>query len=286
MFAGCPLLEIDEVPTGTTPPYISALDGQLEVHFIDVGQGDATLILTPCDRVIKVDGGDNHMRQDVIDYLNDLKIEHIDVVVATHPHADHIGGLIGVINEFSIGVIYKPEVPVDLHPDTQTLRRFNLAITDNEVETRYAVAGYVMWDYADLEIKVLSPSGGEYSRLNKYSLILSITYGDTRAILTGDAYKYNEQWVLEQDFDVNATLLSLGHHGSDTSSYLGFLQAVNPFFVIVSAGRNNRHGHPHNAVVDRVSQIETAIMLRTYEVGTIIAISNGVDVEIILENMQ
>ena len=272
--SGCPLLE-GEIPAVSAPSEPNlALDGQLEVHIIDVGQGDAHLIITPCERVIKVDGGDNNTRQDVVDYLNNLGIEHIDIVVVTHPHADHIGGLIGVLDEFSVGVIYKPDVPANLLPDTRTLERFMGLIESNEIETRAAVAGYVMWNYANVEIKVLSPSGGSYSRLNEYSLILSVTYGDTRAILTGDAYQSNEQWILTQDFEIAACILVLGHHGSNTSSYEGFLAAVNPTYAIVSAGRDNRHGHPHSAVIERVGAVGSAIV-RTYEVGSIVAVSDG-----------
>ncbi|MDV2685182.1 MBL fold metallo-hydrolase [Alkalihalophilus lindianensis] len=242
----------------------------LKVHFIDVGQADATLFEFSYqgeDFKILFDTG-NWNRSDVINYLNSLGVQSIDIVVGSHPHADHIGQLDRVVTEFDVGEVW-------MSGDTNTSQNYQNvmdAIESSGVEYHEPRAGEI-YDVGPLEVTVLNPASVN-GNLNEGSVALLFKYGETSFILTGDVEAQNEQSILSRGFDLDADVLQLGHHGSNTSTTEPFLNAVSPSIAIVSAGENNQYGHPHDEVIARVTNAGAEIYA-TYKHGTIIIESDG-----------
>ncbi|GAE36661.1 MBL fold metallo-hydrolase [Halalkalibacter akibai] len=248
-------------------------DGPLEglkVHFIDVGQADATLFEFSHDGEdfrILFDAG-NWNRNDVLNYLNTHRISHIDILIGSHPHADHIGQMDQILNEIDVTEVW-------MSGDTTTSQAFQRvldAIESSGVSYHEPRAGEI-FDVGPLEIQILNPDRltGD---VHEGSIAAKFTYGETSFILTGDAETQTERAMLSRGFDLEADVLQLGHHGSSTSTIPEFLAAVNPAIAIVSAGENNQYGHPHDEVINRV--IEAGIdVYGTYVHGTIIIKSDG-----------
>ena len=200
------------------------------VHFVDIGQGDAAIVV--CDgKTLVIDGGMPESGAKLVDYLqNTLHVSTIDAMIGTHPHADHIGGLPDVIRAFAVKTLYSP------------------------VEF-----------YAPL---------GIYDDVNDLSLVTRITYGQTAFLFTGDAERPSENDMIDSDEALSATVLKVGHHGSNTSSSYLFLRQVMPSYAVISCGRDNAYGHPHQEVLARLRDIGAAVY-RTDESGTIVCRSNG-----------
>lgn len=242
----------------------------LKVHYIDAGQADATLFqYTDQDKdyTILYDTGDWN-KTDVLDYLAEEDISLIDLIVISHPHADHIGQMAKIINTYGAKEVW-------MTANTNSSGTFEdalEAVIASGADYHEPLAGEI-FDVGSLRIEVLHPSEltGD---LNKDSLSLRFTYGDTSFLFTGDAYIDDELQMMELESGVAADVLQLGHHGSNTSSHPDFIEAVDPNLTIYSAGNNNSYGHPH---VDVVADIQNAdIPLYGTDVnGTIIVTSDG-----------
>jgi len=258
------------------PGAVSLEAGQVMVSFIDVGQGDATLVRTATHAVL-IDGGEQRNSRAVLDYLRHAGVTRLDYVVATHPHYDHIGGLIPVIAQLEIGRLLKPNVS---HPDnTQAYQRFIQAIYNNDVYVVYSYLGYRL-QAGLIDMVVVAPTGEEWRQLNNHSIALHKTHGQISFLFTADAEVDSERRMLDGELDISANVLRVGHHGSRTSTSYEFLQAVDPAFAVISLGANNRHGHPHREVMDRL-QAQGAKIMRTDEMGTIRMITNGQTIELV-----
>lgn len=253
---------------------VQEVDNQLKVHFINVGQGDSTFIELPNGKNVLIDGGTRSNGQTVLEYLNDLKVETIDYLIATHPHEDHIGGLVNVVKKYNIGKIYMP----DKAHTTIVFEDLLLVIQEKGYSIKKAQAGDVLFEEEGLSMKILAPSGMSGSNLNNYSVANRLVFGDTAFIFTGDAEQKSEKDMVESGYDLEADVLKIGHHGGDTSSISSFLSAVNPDYGVISAGENNQYGHPHANVMNRLADhgIRT---FRTDQDGTIIASSDGETIE-------
>lgn len=245
-------------------------DKSLAVHFIDVGQGDGALIQLPTGETILIDGGDRHASARVTGYLADLGIEHIDYLVGTHPHADHIGGLIQVIREFSIGQIIMPKIG----HNTKTYLELLETIQEKGLKITAAKAGLELDLGEGLAGRFVAPVKDDYSKLNDHSAVLRLTYGQISFLFTGDAEVASELDMLASGEELNSQVLKVGHHGSGTSTSQKFLTAVEPELAVISAGRDNSYGHPHQEIVERLEWNEIEI-LRTDLLGTIILITQG-----------
>ncbi|MCL2546721.1 MAG: MBL fold metallo-hydrolase [Oscillospiraceae bacterium] len=241
-------------------------DNEVAVHFIDVGQGDATLIQTGQGSML-IDGGDNHMRERVVQYLRDAGIERLDYVVATHPHADHIGGLIGVFDAFQIGQILMPNIT----HTTETFRHFINAIERNGALVREPIAGEVIM-LGNAQFTVIAPNSSGYANLNDYSIGLRLVVGTTSFVFTGDAEALSEQEMIDAGHVLNSDVLRVGHHGSHTSTAQEFFAAVSPAIAVISVGADNRYGHPHRAVRERLEDIT---VYRTDRHGHIVMVTDG-----------
>lgn len=239
---------------------------RMRVHYIDVGQGDATLLEGEGFSIL-IDAG-NWKYTEAVDYLKQQKIKNIDIVVGTHPDADHIGQLAQVIGEFDVGEVWMSGNPSSSATYTNALQAIEASGTEY-VEPR---TGEV-FDLGSLQIEVLHPSRITGSP-NEESVSLKMTYGDIGFIFTGDAGVKEEQEMIDTGIDLNAEILHLGHHGSNTSTSLAFLKAVTPEVAIYSAGADNSYGHPHAEVI-AVVENEGAKVFGTNVNGTIVVETDG-----------
>ena len=230
----------------------------LQVQFLAVGQGDAIFITTPDGVRILIDGGPDYT---VVGYLMDYLgwfDRVIDVVIATHPDLDHIGGLLDVLDHYQVNSIMTTKAV----GESQVARLWQTELKNTQVPVVYAEAGQVLTLGASTTLTILSPQG-DPSRWesNASSIIALLQYGDVGFMLTGDAPAGTEQFLTKHYGEaLEAEVLKLGHHGSKTSSANEFLTVVAPQFAVVSAGKDNSFGHPHEIVLERVAEIGARVV--------------------------
>ena len=254
----------DEADDGTDSDRDTDVDGELQIHHIDVGQADATLVVTPTGETMLIDTGD--WRQDgtgVIAYLEAHDIDRIDHLVATHGHADHIGGHAAVIEHYEteldgIGAAYDSGVA----HSSQTYDNYLDAIEEHGVELLLIEAGDEL-PLADAAVAATAhnpPTGDSGSDLHENSVALTLTVGDVTYLTTGDAERAAEERMVEERGDeLDADVYQAGHHGSSTSSTPGFMEVVDPGIAVISSGLESQYGHPHDEVLEQFADrgIET-----------------------------
>ena len=239
----------------------------MEVHFIDVGQGDAIFISCQGHYML-IDAGDNSKGSTVRYYMKKLGVSSLDYVIGTHPDADHIGGLDVVIENFDVKTILMP----DAENDTITYRDVIDAIKWANNKITLPIVGKE-YSLGTMTFTILSP-GKKYSALNDMSIAVMLKHGSNKFLLTGDCELESEEDMLNGDIDLSADVFKLGHHGSRTSNPEAFLKAVSPTDVVISCGKTNSYGHPHKSVIDTVKEMGLNCY-RTDEQGNLIAISDG-----------
>jgi len=244
------------------------LGGSLAVYFMDVGQGDATLVRTGAGYVL-IDGGDRQAGPIVTRYLRNARVRRIEYVVATHPHADHIGGLIDVLDGFEVGTIIMPRVA----HTTVTFENFIDAIERNDIPVREPIPGDTIV-MGDATFTIVAPNSSGHANLNDYSVSMLLSYGEMRFLFTGDAEAVSEAEMLGGGHDLFAQVLHVGHHGSRTSTTQPFLDAVSPLVAVISVGANNPFGHPHSEVVARL-EAAGVVIYRTDRHGTVRISTDG-----------
>lgn len=242
---------------------------EMRVHFIDVGQGDSILIESPNGKTMLIDGGVKGAGQQVVSYLKELGVNKLDQVVATHPDADHIGGLIPVLQTIPIEQFYDSG---KVHT-SQTFEEMLMAIDQKHIPYYVPKTGDLIEFDKDVTVKVLNANEHATDN-NDASIVLKVVYGNVSFLLTGDAGIALEKEMMQND--VTATILKAGHHGSNTSSSEEFIRAVKPEVTILSYGEDNKYGHPHAEVVDRLQAMGSNIYA-TAESGTIIVATDGVN---------
>lgn len=247
-------------------------DGKMMVEFIDVGQGDCTLI-TDSEAVILIDGGEVGEAQTVINYLKNKNITTIDCCIATHPHSDHIGSLAKVFEEFEVVDVIMPEIPEKIIPTTATYEKFLTSLSENVENVIPADCGET-YSYGQMKLEILGPVNA-YDDLNDMSVVSKVSFGETSVVLTGDAETPSEQDMLSlRNVDYSADILKVGHHGSRTSTSEDWLYAVNPQYAVISCGPNNDYGHPHKQLVNRLDKLDVEYY-RTDLLGDIVFESDG-----------
>jgi competence protein ComEC len=257
-----------------TPEFLSSQN--LTIVFIDVGQGDSILLLLPNAKTVLIDGGERQSSEQVLATLSEHNVSRIDVMVATHPHADHIGGLIDLINSnLSVGEVMDSG---QLYT-TQTFEDLLDAIDAKQIPLTSVKAGDLIDLDPSVQLEVLNPGDTLYEgedEINNNSVVIKLTYGNFSALFTGDMEEHNEQRIInEQRLDVD--VLKAGHHGSRFSSIDTFLQAVSPEVAVISAGENNTYGHPHQEALERIESAGVEHIFRTDLNGTITLVANGTD---------
>jgi beta-lactamase superfamily II metal-dependent hydrolase len=250
----------------------------LTMSFIDVGQGDSILVILPNTKTLLIDGGERQSSGKVLSTLQEYGLSYIDVIVATHPHADHIGGLIDVINTVNVGQVLDSG---QMHT-TQTFEDLLDVIYNKQIPLRSVSEGESINLDPTVKIDVLNPpasipdGANNEGEFNDNSVVLKLTYGNFSALLTGDMEERNEARLVFNNATVlDADVLKAGHHGSRTSSSTAFLNAVTPEVVIISLAAGNNYGHPHQEALDRISASGAQYLLRTDIDGTITLTSDG-----------
>lgn len=264
LLVGC----TDVTEQGETQTTISTSGSEMRVHFIDVGQGDSILIQSPNGKTMLIDGGIKGEGDNVVAYIQQQGVSKLDYVVATHPDADHIGGLIAVLNSISIeNFIDSGKVHT-----SQTYEEMITLISDKNIPYIVPTIGQQIALDDELDIKVLNADESA-SDNNEASIVLKITYGDVSFLLTGDAGIEMEQQMMATQ-NVQATILKAGHHGSNTSSAPAFIEAVSPQVTILSYGQDNKYGHPHFEVIESLRAVGSKVY-GTAEEGHIVVTTDG-----------
>ena len=239
------------------------------VHFIDVGQGSATLIQKGTTGVI-IDAGEKDYGEAVTEYIKNVGITEIEVAVASHPHSDHIGGLDEVLNGIPTDKIILPELSYENTPTTRVYEDLLEAIYDNGTQAEFIFdEGYHVNFDDNVTLRIIAPTE-QSDNLNDMSLICYIDAFDSTFTVLGDAEKDELRSVYNETiYDFSADVIAMGHHGSSTSVYKPFLNAVDADVAVISCGKDNSYGHPHKEALDYI-QANAMTCLRTDESGDII----------------
>ena len=268
LLSSCSLLDpIATVPRNDHP---TTQADSLSVHYIDVGQADCALLECGGEYMI-IDGGNVDDSDLVVTYLQDQGVEQLHTVICTHAHEDHVGGLAAVLAVYPTGQILSPTRTYSsacfddflYYADQQ-----DIAITIPDPGDSFSLG--------NAEVTVLGPVKS-YADPNNTSIVVKVEFGDTSFLFTGDMEKDAETDMLDHGMDVSADVLKVGHHGSSTSTSYRFLYEVDPEYAVISVGKDNTYGHPHRETVAILGDAGVP-MLRTDELGAILAVSNGSEI--------
>jgi len=240
------------------------------VHFIDVGQADAALVVCD-DAAMLIDGGNVEDSDVIYTYLQKYGVDHLDYIVCTHAHEDHVGGLPGALQYASVDMALCPVTEYDSKAFDDFVRYLalqNVSITVPSPGERF--------NLGSAQVTVLGPVT-ETDETNNTSIVLRIVYGETSFLFTGDAETAEEHDILSMAFPLESTVLKVGHHGSDTSSSYAFLREVLPQYAVISVGEGNSYDHPSEEVLSRLGDLGAEVY-RTDLLGDIICASNGQEV--------
>ncbi len=241
------------------------------VSYIDVGQGDCSLI--SCKGVnILVDGGEAENSKTVLKYLKENGIESIDCYILTHPHSDHIGAAINILNNIECKQVFTTYFSEFNIPTSSLFENLINTIYDNAVDLVTVDAGD-NFSFGELDIEIIAPIV-ESDDYNEMSIVFIASYLDTRCLFTGDTTKEVEYQILENGINVDCDVIKIAHHGSTTSNSERFIDAVSPELAIISCGKNNSYGHPHREIISMLEENEIDY-LRTDQSGTVVYYGDG-----------
>ncbi len=249
------------------------VSGKLSVVFLNVGNADCIFVQSPSGKTMLVDAGEASAFGVIADFLKRAGVSKIDVLVATHPHNDHIGSMRRVVENYEIGAVYMPRVT----HNTSTYEKLLNAISEKGMKIKTAKGGTdaaIPFD-EDVTVRILAPLRDEYSDLNDYSAVLRLDYNNSSFLLTGDIEKISENDLVEEYPELLRTdVLKVPHHGSSSSSTAEFLSAVDPDYAVISCEKDSDYGHPAAEVLERLDAAQ-AKYYRTDLFGTIAFITDG-----------
>ncbi|MDI6783387.1 MAG: ComEC/Rec2 family competence protein [bacterium] len=244
--------------------------------FLSIGQGDCTILKFPNDKTMLIDGGEYVAgKRILVPYLRRQGIERLDTVVLTHPHNDHVGGLIEVLNNFSVGRVIdrkQEQYDQDYYP------RFCQIIQQKKISVQSVVRGDNLLVYSGATIRFLNPVLGLLktyrSEINNNSIVLQVIYGRVTTMFTGDIEQEAENDLVQTSIPLGATILKVPHHGSATASETSFLNEVEPQIAVISVGKNNWYNLPSPKTIDTLNQMMVQVY-RTDQDGAIIIRTDG-----------
>lgn len=262
---------VDQQPSNNSQISVPGDDSSFEVHFIDVGEGDAALII--CDgEAMLIDGGESEQSSKIYAYLKNQNIVRIKYLVATHGHSDHVGGLSAALNYARVETVLCSTTSYG----TDTFEAFLRQLEKQNLTITVPLKGD-SYDLGAAKVLVLGPDK-VYENDNDNSLALKVIYGSTSFLFVGDAERAAElDLIADDNSNLQATVLKVGHHGSDTSTSYLFLREIMPSYAVISVGADNAYGHPADSVLSRLTDAEVEI-LRTDLRGTIIMHSDGMSI--------
>ena len=246
-----------------------------EVHFLDVGQADCSLIICD-DETLLIDGGNVADSEYVVSYLSEVGVKELDYVICTHAHEDHVGGLVGPLTAFTVTeTVYAPATGAT----TKCYKNFVAAVQKQNKTIVTPVFGEIL-RLGTAEVQFICPTTDKnYEDINNTSLVVKIVYGETSFLFTGDAERELELDILETDFDLSADVLKVGHHGSDSSTTYPFLREVMPEIAIISVGEDNTYGHPTEGTLSKLNDADVTTY-RTDINGDIVVTSDGENIDV------
>jgi competence protein ComEC len=247
----------------------------LEITFFDVGQGEAIFVETPQGHQILIDGGPDATILEKLGQAMPFYDQSIDLIILTHPEADHLSGLVEVLRHYQVGQILENGI----QRNTPEYQEWMKLIQKKEIPLKIAQAGQVVHLGPGVNLRILWPDQrlvqSEARKVNNVSIVAQLIYGQSEFLLTGDIEKQIELRLINQGLNLESDVLKIGHHGSKTSSSQIFLEAVNPKIAVISVGKNS-YGHPHQEVLERLKKIK---VYQTDKDGDVEIITDGMIIE-------
>ena len=269
-----------DLPWNSTEDYTTEFN-DFKVHYIDVGQGDCSLVEAD-GKFMLIDAGENGHERQVINYLRSAGVQKLDYVIATHQHSDHIGGLPEVLDEFAVDNIIMPRLTEAQTPTNSTYKAFLKAVKNSGAKVIASKADAV-YTLGSGSFVLLGPVTNDAEDINNMSVFVKVTYGENSFLFTGDGETEEEMEILDTGADLNCDVLHAGHHGSYTSSSKEFLDVATPEICVISCGADNDYGHPHDAALKRIKKYTDEIY-RTDICGSIVIQSDGRELSVSYEN--
>lgn len=263
----------------STPISIVSENSSFVVHYIDVGQADAALVL--CDgRSMVIDGGNAEDSNVIAAYLKKENISSIDYVVCTHAHEDHVGGLSGALSVAEVKNVLAPQKEAD----TKAYQNFKNKSASQGLTIEHPLAGE-SFTLGSCDVYIIGPVTENTDDLNNTSIVMKIVYGNTSFLFTGDAELDEEEDIINAGYDISADVLKVGHHGSDSSTSYLWLREIMPEYAVISVGKGNSYGHPTETVLSRLRDADVQVF-RTDLQGDIVAVSDGSNITITTEKNE
>lgn len=251
----------------------------LEIHVMDVGQGDGILLRTPDGKNYLLDTGSAGARRKIFPYFEKLGITHLDGIIISHSHSDHAGGLAHFAGRYEIGALYSSGFFHSTGRNRKALKK----LQELGVAHKALRRGDTLDLTAGVNIQILHPPKsweGRQDQVNDFSLVFRLSYGEMDFMFTGDGEKATENTILKSKMEVRSEFLKVGHHGSVTSTSPAFLDAVSPTYAVISCGRGNSFNHPHEPTIKKLVDERHIALFRTDQQGTILVTSDGKTIEI------
>lgn len=284
------LLEaLEDAETGDNQETVN-VEGEMTVHFIDVGQADATLIIQDGQAML-FDAATKSRGDELVEYIKNLGIDYIDVLVLSHPHDDHMGGSAEVLNNIEVGKVYGPDIfDIDsldglgwysdmLDAIEKIDSKKNEGVSEEEETSiwhfpRNDKGEFAKFKIGDAIVEFYAPLEDEYSDKNDYSICAKVSFGTVDLMFTGDATSSVEKALIAKGYDLDIEIFQAGHHGSDTSNSEEFLEAMSPESIVISCGMKNKYNHPVESVIEMYEEMNITVY-RTDEAGTIVMTTDG-----------
>ncbi len=257
---------------------IAESKGLFGAHFIDVGQGDSTLLASPGGKYMLIDCGPTDNSRYLVKYLKDFGVESLEYLLITHPHEDHYGGAESIIENFGVENLIIHEAFANEYPYDMLIDELENSKYTDDAAVAFAKPGDTFEFAGCAQFMIIAPESPDKKDLNNASLCLKMIFGSTSFLFTGDAEKSLEREMLANGYNLSADVFQAGHHGSSTSNTKAFVEAADPKFAVISCEKDNDYGHPHKETLETFEENGVQV-LRTDEMSDIVIFSDGENVD-------